>query len=79
VDVVTTWAPLLGGLLGAGVGIGVLIAVAAWHGELDRPMREKRRPSIDRFELRIVLALSRPATPPRLIDLDDTHLPGRAS
>ena len=56
-DVVTTWAPLVGGLLGAGVGVGVLIAVAAWHGELDLPKRVRRRASIDRLELRVVLAV----------------------
>jgi hypothetical protein len=57
VDVVTSWAPLLGGLLAAGTALGVLIAVAAWRGDLDPPQRAERRPSVDRFELRVVLAV----------------------
>jgi len=36
-------APLLGGLLGAVLGLGVFTMIAAWKGLLDRPARRHRR------------------------------------
>ncbi len=57
-----TASPVVGGVLGAGIGIGVFIAVAGWFGLLDRPRRERRdrpvrRSSIDRLALRAALAV----------------------
>lgn len=50
--------PLVGGLLGAGVGIGILIVVAAWFGALDGPagaLAERGR-AVDRLLVRSGLA-----------------------
>jgi tight adherence protein B len=55
VDVVTA-SPLVGGLLGAGVGIGLLVAIAAWQGLLDRPRRTRRVYPVDQLTLRVSLA-----------------------
>jgi tight adherence protein B len=55
VDVVTA-SPLVGGLLGAGVGIGLLVTVAAWQGLLDRPRRPRRVYPVDQLTLRVSLA-----------------------
>jgi tight adherence protein B len=49
-------SPLVGGLLGAGIGIGVFIAVTGWLGLLDRPRRRRRTNPVDRLTLRITLA-----------------------
>jgi hypothetical protein len=51
-------SPLVGGLLGAGVGLGVLICVAAWSGLLDRTPGASRRAAVDRAGLRAALALA---------------------
>jgi hypothetical protein len=52
-------SPLLGALLGAGVGLGVCLAVGGWLGVLDRPRRSTRRPrpSFDHVLTRAALAL----------------------
>jgi Flp pilus assembly protein TadB len=49
---------LLGGLLGAGVGLGLFVAVAGWLGQLDRPNRtgRERLRQVDRLTLRLALA-----------------------
>jgi hypothetical protein len=52
-----TTSPLAGGLLGAGIGLGLLIAAAAWQGLLDRPHRRRRHDSVDQLTLRIALAV----------------------
>lgn len=50
--------PLLGGLIGALIGLGLVIAVAAWCGLLDRPARRRRRiAGVDQIVLRAGLAL----------------------
>jgi hypothetical protein len=51
---------LVGGLLGAGVGIGVLVVVAAWLGALDAPAAAlgRRGTNIDRLLTRSALALA---------------------
>lgn len=50
-------SPLLGGLVGAGVGLGLFIVVAAWRGLLDRaPRRTGRPPRVDQLLLRAGLA-----------------------
>jgi hypothetical protein len=51
-------SPLLGGLLGALIGLGVLMAVAAWLGALDGPSVALRRRAlgIDRLLARLGLA-----------------------
>ncbi len=50
--------PLLGGLLGAMLGLGVFTIVAAWRGLLDRPARRTTRGSVaDRFLVRTGLAV----------------------
>ena len=55
--VAVTASPLLGGLLGALLALGVLLIVAAWTGQLDRPARSPRRSlRVERFTLRLVLA-----------------------
>ena len=51
-----TSSPLVGGLLGAGVGIGLLVTVAAWQGLLDRPRRTRRIYPVDQLTLRASLA-----------------------
>ncbi len=50
-------APLTGGLLGAGVGLGLFIAVAGWQGLLDRPRRPRRSYPVDQLTLRVALAV----------------------
>jgi tight adherence protein B len=50
-------SPLVGGMLGAGVGIGLLVSVAAWQRLLDRP-RRSRRVYPDRLTLRFSLAFA---------------------
>ncbi len=57
---VVTSSPLVGGLLGAGIGIGVLVAVTGWLGLLDRPRRARPprpREHVDQLTLRVVLAV----------------------
>ena len=54
--VVVSTSPLVGGLLGAGIGVGILICVAAWSGLLDRAARHDRVPKVDRVRLRCALA-----------------------
>jgi tight adherence protein B len=62
VDAMTA-SPVVGGVLGVGIGIGVFIAVAGWFGLLDRPRRDRRdRPRtrgqpIDQVTLRATLAV----------------------
>jgi hypothetical protein len=62
VDAMTA-SPVVGGVLGAGVGIGVFIAVAGWSGLLGRPRRDRRehrrirRGPIDQLTLRAILAV----------------------
>ena len=57
VDVRST--PLLGGLLGAVLGIGAFTIVAAWKGLLDRPARSRTRGALaDRFLVRAGLAVA---------------------
>lgn len=54
-----TPSPLVGALLGAGVGLGVCLAVAGWLGLLDRPRRttpRRPRPSFDHVVTRAGLA-----------------------
>lgn len=46
---------LLGGLLGAGAGVGLLVTVAAWRGEMTR-LRASSSTSVDRLGLRLALA-----------------------
>jgi hypothetical protein len=46
----------VGGLLGAGVGIGVLVTIAAWQGLLDRPRPTVRDHTFDQLTLRLSLA-----------------------
>jgi tight adherence protein B len=53
---VVSSSPLVGGLLGAGVGVGVLIAVAGWRGLLDRPRRVRRSYRVDQLTVRLALA-----------------------
>jgi Flp pilus assembly protein TadB len=52
-----TTAPLTGGLLGAGVGLGLFITVAGWKGLLDRPRRPGRSSPVDQLTLRLALAV----------------------
>lgn len=54
-----TTSPLLGGLLGAGVGIGLFVAFAGWRGVLDRPTSgpAASRRTIDRVAARAALAV----------------------
>jgi tight adherence protein B len=55
-----TSSPLLGGLLGAGFGIGVFVAVTGWLGLLDRPRRPRASPRhdpVDQLTVRITLAV----------------------
>ena len=57
---VVTSSPLVGGLLGAGIGIGVLVAVTGWLGLLDRPRRarpSRPREHVDQLTLRVALAV----------------------
>lgn len=52
-------SPLVGALLGAGLGLGLVIIVAGWLGLLDRPRTSTRRawrPQADRLTLRVALA-----------------------
>jgi tight adherence protein B len=56
VDRVTS-TPLVGGLLGAGIGLGLFVALAGWCGLLDRPRRPRRVYPVDQLTLRIALAL----------------------
>lgn len=52
--------PLLGGLLGALLGVGVFVAVAGWLGLLDRPRRAarpRRFKRVDRLALRLSLGV----------------------
>ena len=54
-----TPSPLIGALLGAGVGLGVCLAAAGWLGVLDRPRRtapRRPRPSFDHVVTRAGLA-----------------------
>lgn len=53
-----TPSPLVGGLLGALVGLGLLVAVAGWYGQLDRSPRVVRPAShrLDRLSWRAGLA-----------------------
>jgi tight adherence protein B len=52
-------SPLLGALLGAALGLGVVLAVAGWLGLLDRPAAAPRwRPHVDRLTLRLGLAVA---------------------
>lgn len=56
-----TASPLLGGVLGALVGVGLFVIVAAWCGQLDRPVnvdRGGRRRTWDRIGMRIGLGLA---------------------
>lgn len=55
-----TASPLLGAFVGAGVGIGVLIVVAAWMGALDAPVRAAvdRGRQVDRLLARTALAVA---------------------
>jgi tight adherence protein B len=46
---------LIGGLLGAGVGIGVLVVAAAWRGDMSR-LQPRRATGVDRLWLRSALA-----------------------
>jgi hypothetical protein len=57
VDGVTS-APLVGGLLGAGVGLGLFVAGAGWRGLLDRPRRPRRNHPVDQLTLRIGLTVA---------------------
>jgi tight adherence protein B len=57
VGVVRT-SPLLGALVGAGLALGIVIAVAGWYGLLDRPATTRSwRPHADRLTARVGLAL----------------------
>lgn len=49
--------PLLGGLLGAMLGLGAFTIVAAWRGLLDRPARRARGAVADRILVRTGLAV----------------------
>ncbi len=51
-------APLLGAVLGAGLALGLLLAVGGWLGVLDRPRRERRRLHVDRIVMRCGLAIT---------------------
>lgn len=52
-------SPLVGALLGATAGLGVMLAVAGWLGLLDRPRtsQRSRRPDTDRLLVRIAVAV----------------------
>lgn len=52
-------SPLVGALVGAAAGLGLVIAVAGWYGALDRPVGAARRwrPNLDGLLLRVVLAV----------------------
>jgi tight adherence protein B len=50
-------APLTGGLLGAGVGLGLFMTAAGWRGLLDRPRRPRRNYPVDQLTLRVALAV----------------------
>jgi hypothetical protein len=52
-----TVSPLTGGLLGAGIGLGLFIAVAGWCGLLDRPRRPRRSHPVDQLTLRVTLTV----------------------
>ena len=57
-----TASPFVGGVLGAGVGIGVFMSVAGWLGLLDRPRQAHRvhhrdRDTVDRLTVRSGLAV----------------------
>ena len=54
-----TSSPLLGALVGAALGLGVLLAVGGWLGLLDRPRTRSRRrhPRADQLTARIGLAV----------------------
>ena len=48
----------LAGLLGAGVGLGVVLVIAGWRGvELPRPARHLERVSVERVNLRLALGV----------------------
>ncbi|MDA8072871.1 MAG: pilus assembly protein TadB, partial [Actinomycetota bacterium] len=48
----------LAGLLGAGVGLGLVLVVAGWRGvELARPTRHLERVSVERVNLRLALGV----------------------
>jgi hypothetical protein len=58
VEHAVTTAPLTGGLLGAGVGLGLFVAAAGWRGLLDRPRRPRRSYPVDQLTtLRVALAV----------------------
>ncbi len=50
-------SPLTGGLLGAGVGLGLFVAAAGWWGMLDRPRLPRRSYPVDQLTLRVALAV----------------------
>ena len=54
---VVTTTPLLGAVLGATIGVGLLLAAAGWFGLLDRPTADegRRRIEVDRLLVRVVL------------------------
>ena len=52
--VAVTASPLLGGLLGALLSLGLVVIVAAWTGQLGRSATRTRRPlRVDHFTLRV--------------------------
>jgi len=57
-----TASPMVGGLVGATFGFGVVVVVVAWTGRLGRPKDRQRRPGrrarLDRTLVRAVLALA---------------------